>query len=520
MSKGSPDATHALEESWRQILEPPSEANQLLAERVRPADWAPPRPKDRYNLVVIGGGTAGLVAAVGSASLGARVALVEQGLLGGDCLNVGCVPSKALLRAARAAAEIRRAVHLGARTEGRVWFDFAAVMERVRRVRAELARHDSAARLRDLGVDVFFASASFTGPDTIAVGSHELRFARALIATGTRPALPPLPGLEGVPYLTNETVFSLTEIPPRLAVLGAGPIGCELGQAFARFGSRVTLIDVSTRVLPRDDPQAAQLVQAALESDGVEMLLGAKAERVERTASGGIALTVQRGSEHRIVEADALLLAVGRTPNVDSLGLEAAQVGYDPRAGVVVDDFLRTTNPRIYAAGDVCSSFRFTHAADAMARIVIQNALFFGRARVSRLLVPWCTYTDPELAQVGVSEEEASARGLDTRVLRVDFAEVDRAVADQASAGFLKIVASARSGRILGATIVGVAAGEIAAHLATLVSQRISLAAIARSVLPYPTLSLAIKRAADQWNRSRLTPRVQRFLRALLAWRR
>jgi pyruvate/2-oxoglutarate dehydrogenase complex dihydrolipoamide dehydrogenase (E3) component len=320
--------------------------------------------------------------------------------------------------------------------------------------------------------------------------------------------------------LTNETVFSLTEIPPRLAVLGAGPIGCELGQAFARFGSRVTLIDVSTRVLPRDDPQAAQLVQAALESDGVEMLLGVKAERVERTASGGIALTVQGGSEHRIVEADALLLAVGRTPNVDSLGLEAAQVGYDPRAGVVVDDFLRTTNPRIYAAGDVCSSFRFTHAADAMARIVIQNALFFGRARVSRLLVPWCTYTDPELAQVGVSEEEASARGLDTRVLRVDFAEVDRAVADQASAGFLKIVASARSGRILGATIVGVAAGEIAAHLATLVSQRIPLAAIARSVLPYPTLSLAIKRAADQWNRGRLTPRVQRFLRALLAWRR
>ncbi len=507
-------------ESWQKMLVPDSEHNRELARQVRPPNWVPPVPARRYNLVVIGGGTAGLVTAVGASSLGARVALVEQGLLGGDCLNVGCVPSKAVLHAARVAAEVRRASWLRVAGGGAVESDFARVMERMRAIRAELARNDSAQRLADLGVDVFFEQARFTGPDTVQAGNQELRFARAVIATGARAAVPPISGLDSVPYWTNESVFSMTELPRRLVVLGAGPIGCELGQAFARFGSRVTLVDMAPRILPRDDAEAAAVVTESLLRDGVEIMSEAKVERVERTRGGEISVQVRSARGAAALAADGLLVAVGRAPNIEALDLEAAGVRYDARQGVQVDDFLRSSNPRIYAAGDVCSAFRFTHAADAMARIVIQNALFFGRARVSQLVIPWCTYTDPELAQVGWSEEEARRRGADPHVVRVDFAEVDRAVVDGRAQGFVKVVAHRRSGKVLGATIVGPAAGELAAHLATAVQHGVRLSSFARTVFPYPTLSLAIKRAADQWNRTRLTPRVQWLFSKFLAWRR
>ncbi|MGH9266266.1 MAG: FAD-dependent oxidoreductase, partial [Acidimicrobiales bacterium] len=377
-----------------------------LESLVRPPDWENPRPAERYDLVVLGAGTAGLVAAAGAAGLGARVALIERGLLGGDCLNTGCVPSKALLSSARRAAEARRAGRHGV-VVGDVRVDFAAVMERMRRIRADLAVHDSARRFRDLEVDVFLGQGRFVSPDALEVGGAMLRFRRALLATGSRPAVPAVPGLGGAGFLTNETVFSLTRLPRRLAIVGGGPIGCELAQAFARFGSRVVLLEQMDRILANDEADAAAIVHRALVEDGVEVERGQELERVE-SADGAFRLSLRGRAGEVAVEADAILLAAGRQPNVEGVGLEAAGVDYDPAEGVRVDDRLRSTNPAIYAAGDVAGRYLFTHMADAEARIVVRNALFPGRRKASALHVPWCTYTDPELAHVGLTPESAA----------------------------------------------------------------------------------------------------------------
>ncbi|RME57316.1 MAG: FAD-dependent oxidoreductase, partial [Caldilineae bacterium] len=379
------------------ILVPQDEFNAQLLANVHPGDWVNPTPADVYNLVVIGGGSAGLVAAAGAAGLGARVALVERHLLGGDCLNVGCVPSKAVIRSARVMGEIKRAACFGVHVEGSVRTDFAAVMERMRQVRARISPHDSARRYQEMGVDVFFGAARFTGPDRVEVDGQELRFRKALIATGSRPMKLPIDGLEEAGYLTNETVFALTEQPKRLAIIGAGPIGCELAQAFQRLGSQVTILEIAPRILLREDDDAAQIVADSLAADGVEMLLGVQIQRVERT--GPVRRLVYRqGEAEHVLEVDQILLGAGRTPNVDSLNLEAAGVAYH-RKGVTVDDTLRTTNPNIYAAGDVALPYQFTHTADASARIVLQNALFPGpKKRFRDLHIPWCTYTDPEVA--------------------------------------------------------------------------------------------------------------------------
>jgi len=405
---------------------PADAADQRLRSHVHPPDWINPEPRGRYHLVVVGGGTAGLVSAIGAAGLGARVALVEREMLGGDCLVTGCVPSKAILRSARAAADARRAEEVGVRVAG-VEVDFAAVMRRMRERRADISPHDSAARLRSAGVDVYFGDGRFTSASTLEVGGRTLRFKRAVIATGGRPAIPPIPGLTAVPYLTNETIFGLNERPRRLAVIGAGPIGCELAQAFARLGSVVTLIDQAAQVLPQEDPDAAAIVARAVAADGVSLVLQAGVTEV-RHGSERIVVRLDPGA--REIECDQLLVAVGRTPNIERLDLPAAGVAAD-KAGVTVDDRLRTSNPRIFAAGDVCSPFKFTHAADAAARIVIQNALFFGRARASALVIPRCTYTDPELAHVGLSAEAARRQGRSVDTVTVRFDEVDRAVVDE-----------------------------------------------------------------------------------------
>jgi len=344
---------------------PADAADERLRSHVHPPDWVNPEPRARYHLVVVGGGTAGLVSAMGAAGLGARVALVEREMLGGDCLVTGCVPSKAILRSARAAADARRAEAIGVRVTG-VEADFAAVMRRMRERRADISPHDSAARLRSAGVDVYFGDGRFTSASTLEVGGRTLRFKRAVIATGGRPAIPPIPGLTAVPYLTNETIFGLNERPRRLAVIGAGPIGCELAQAFARLGSVVTLIDQAAQVLPQEDPDAAAIVARALAADGVSLVLQAGVTEV-RHGSERIVVRLDPGA--REIECDQLLVAVGRTPNIERLDLPAAGVAAD-KAGVTVDDRLRTSNPRIFAAGDVCSPFKFTHAADAAARIV------------------------------------------------------------------------------------------------------------------------------------------------------
>jgi pyruvate/2-oxoglutarate dehydrogenase complex dihydrolipoamide dehydrogenase (E3) component len=500
-------------------IEPADIHDQALLANVRPAGWTNPTPASRYNLVVVGAGTAGLVSAIGAAGLGARVALVERHLMGGDCLNVGCVPSKALLRAARAVADVRGAGRFGVEIAGPVRADFGQVMEHVRRLRASISPADSARRYRDLGVDIFFGDGVFTGPDTVRVGEQILRYTKAVIATGAGPALPPIPGIGDSGYLTNETVFSLTRLPGRLVVVGGGPIGCELAQAFGRLGSQVTLLESAARLLGRDDPDASAIVERALAHDGVRVVLGATIERVERAGNERVVHVTAAGG-HAHVLADNLLVAVGRVPRVEALGLDVAGVAYDLRSGIRVDDRLRTTNPRIYAAGDVCSPRRFTHHADFQARTVLRNALFLGRARASALVVPRCIYTDPEVAHVGVTAEEARERGMRVRTFAQDLAEVDRAVLDGETEGFVKVHVREGSDRILGATIVARHAGEMLPELTLAMARGIGLGQLGSVIHTYPTQAEAIRRLGDAYTRTRLSPRVRWLLAAWLGWTR
>jgi pyruvate/2-oxoglutarate dehydrogenase complex dihydrolipoamide dehydrogenase (E3) component len=498
---------------------PPDEYDARLLANVHPAGWINPEPAARYNLVVIGAGTAGLVAAAGAAGLGARVALVERRLMGGDCLNFGCVPSKALIRASRVCSAINHATGYGIVPTAPAHAEFDAVMERMRRLRADLSANDSAARFKSLGVDVFLGEARFVGRDAAEVDGKRLNFSRALVATGARPAAPPIPGLAESGFLTNETVFSLTELPRRLAVIGAGPIGCELAQAFRRFGSEVWLLEALTQILPREDRDAARIVERAMVSDGVELLTGCKVASVGRGAAGRIVRLEHRGAS-REIEVDEILVTAGRAPNVEEIGLEAAGVEYDRKTGVRVNDYLQTSNPHIFAAGDVCSALQFTHLSDAHARIVIRNALFFGRDRASSLTIPWCIYTDPEIAHVGLGEAEAAARGVAIRTFAQEMSAVDRAVLDGETAGVAKIHVREGTDQIVGATIVAAHAGEIISELTLAIAAGIGLRRIAGVIHPYPTQAEAIKKIADAYNRTRLTPSRRRLLTRLLAWRR
>ena len=487
--------------------------NRELLARVHPAEHRNPTPAGRYNLVVVGAGTAGLVSAAGAAGLGAKVALVEEHLLGGDCLIAGCVPSKTLLRAARAAHEIRAAQPLGVRAPGGVEVDFGAVMARLRRVRAEIASNDSVARFTGLGVDVFLGRGRFQGPDTLEVAGARLGFARAVIATGARAVHPAIPGLLEAGFLTNENVFHLTEQPRRLALIGGGPVGCELAQAFARLGSEVTLIHDRERLLEREDPDAGSILERVLRREGVRLLLGAAVEQVER-ASGEKRLRVKHAGGLETVAVDEILVGAGRRPNLEGLGLEAAGVRHDPVRGVEVDDRLRTSNRRIFAAGDVCMAWKFTHAADAAARIVIQNALFRGRKRYSALTIPWCTYTDPEIAHVGMYERDARERGIPVDTFVREMKEVDRAITDGEEEGFVKVHVRKGTDKILGATIVARHAGEMINEISLAMVGGIGLGTLGGVIHSYPTQAEAIKQVADLYNRTRLTP----FVRKLLAW--
>jgi len=498
------------------LVLPLDEANQRLLASVHPSDWKNPEGRGVYDLLVVGGGTAGLVSAVGAAGLGARVALIERRLLGGDCLNVGCVPSKALLRSARAIAEARRAPALGVRV-GDVTADFPAIMQRMRDRRAGISPTDSAARLRKVGVDVFFGAASFTGPRTIAVAGQALSFNRAVIATGGRPVAPPIPGLAELPYLTNETVFWLTELPKRLLIIGAGPIGCELAQAFARFGSAVTLLSNTAHVLPREDPDAAAIVQHQLLADGITLELGVTLTEAAGAADG-IRLRYQRADRTAgDVAGDQVLVATGRAPNIEDLGLDAAGVE-TTRAGVVVNDQLRTSNRRIFASGDVCSKYKFTHAADAMSRIVIQNALFYGRKKASALVMPWCTFTDPEIAHVGLYEQEAREQGRDVKTITVELSDVDRAVLDEEAEGFVRV--HHERGKLLGCTIVAAHAGEMIGEAAFAITHGRSLGDLSTTIHPYPTQAEAMRKAGDAYRRGALTPTVKRWFDRYFRWTR
>lgn len=500
-------------------LEPWDEHNRAAAANVRPADWTNPEPAERYNLVVVGAGTAGLVAAAGAAGLGAKVALVEKHLLGGDCLNVGCVPSKALIRAARAYADVRDAGGYGIRVPGGASTDFAEVMRRMRRLRASLSPNDSARRFKELGVDVFLGAGKFVSADAVEVDGKTLRFSKAVVATGARAARLPIPGLWEAGGLTNETVFSLTELPARFLVIGAGPIGVEMAQSFARFGSKVTLFEAMHGVLPREDADASAVVREALKRDGVESLCCVEIAGVDRRGNEKVVRFKSKHGPAGEGVFDAVLVGVGRAPNVEGLGLDRAGVDYD-KSGVKVDDRLRTSNRNIYAAGDICSIYKFTHTADAAARIVIQNALFLGRKKASALTVPWCTYTDPEIAHVGLYEKDAKDRGLEVDTFTHAFKDLDRAVLDGESEGLIKVHVKKGTDRILGATIVARHAGEMISELTLAMTAGIGLKTIASTIHPYPTQAECIKKVADAFNRTRLTPTAKSLLKGWLEWTR
>ncbi len=470
--------------------------DETWMENVRPSDWRNPKPAARYSLVIVGGGPAGLVAAQAATSLGARVALVEREFLGGGCLNVGCIPSKTLIRTSRLYAEMRNAEHYGARSPSDISVDFPAAMQRMRRIRARISRVDSIHRLAANGVDVFLGEARFLGADTLSVGGKKLRFSKALVATGARPDTAAIPGLAEAGYLTNETVFDLTELPRSLLVIGGGPLGCELAQAFGRFGARTTIVQDMPLFLPKEERDAAQLLSDAFTRDGIEVRLNTAAVNV-RSDGGQKIVDLVSDDYKSAVAADAILTGTGRVPNVEHLDLDAAGVTFDTVTGIGVDDYLQTSNPRVYAAGDVCLEHKFTHTADASARIAVNNALMPRRQRISSLTIPWCTYTDPEIAHVGLYVREARDRDIPVKTFTVPMHDVDRAIADGEESGFVKIHVKERSDEILGATIVARHAGEMINEITLAMVAGIGLRTLARVIHAYPTQAEGIKRAAD-----------------------
>ncbi len=506
-------------------LIPFDEHNQKLEQNVHPGDWINPQPTKPYHLIVIGAGTAGLVTAAAAAGLGARVALIERELMGGDCLNVGCVPSKGMIHAARVAASLKEAGELGFAVPGEAQLDFEVVMQRMRRLRAQISPNDSAERFRKLGVDVFFGQARFVDGSSIQVTRSEgqeqrLNYRKAVIATGARAAAPEIPGLDCVNYLTNETLFSLTKRPAKFGVIGSGPIGCEMAQTFARLGSQVFLFERSSRLLSKEDPAAAEVVEQQFVKDGIELIFNSQEMRVEKASDDKIRVQVMQSGKARAEVVDQLLVAVGRAPNIEGLNLESVGVEYD-QSGVKVNDQLQTTHPKILAAGDICSKYKFTHIADFQARIVIQNALFalgpFGKKKASDLIVAWATYTSPEVAHVGLSETEAQKSGIEIDTYTQQFGEVDRAILESQEAGFVKVHTKKGSDQILGATIVAHNAGDLISEITLAMNNKIGLSKIASVIHPYPTQAEAIRKLGDQFNRTKLTAFNKKILN-LLRW--
>jgi pyruvate/2-oxoglutarate dehydrogenase complex dihydrolipoamide dehydrogenase (E3) component len=497
----------------------PVDRNDLeLIKGAHPPHWRNPDPTGPYNLVVIGAGPAGLTAAREAASLGAKVALIERGLIGGVCINVGCIPSKSLIRTARLYADMRDAENFGGDAPDRLPVDFQRAMTRMRRIRQRISRGDSAKTIASEGIDLYFGEARFSGRDTITVADKTLRFRKALVATGASPSLPAIPGLVEAGYLNNENVFDLVERPQRLLVIGGGPLGCEAAQAFCLLGVKVILAQRDPMFLPGEERDAAQILSDALAREGVEVRLNTEVVAV-RTKDGKKLADLVRDDDTTTISVDEILTGIGRSPNVDGLDLEIAGVAYDAN-GIKVDDYLRTTNPLVYAAGDVCLDYKFTHTAEATARIVVQNALFFGRRKLSELVVPWCTYTDPEIAHVGLYPAEARQNAVPVKTYTVLMHDVARAVMDGEEDGFVKVHVKEGSDRILGATVVASHAGEMINAVSLAIASGMGLHALADVIHPFPTQAQGIKMAGDAYRRTRLTPFWTRLSKRWLAWTR
>ncbi|CAN0082483.1 unnamed protein product [Pylaiella littoralis] len=516
-------------------VSPIDEHNTTLLDNVHPAKWQDAEPDGTYNLVAIGGGTGGLVSTAGAAGVYAKCALIENHLLGGDCLNVGCVPSKALISAARVANTVRNPEAYGVRVEGVVTVNFGIVMERLRKLRAGISHHDSAKRFTSLGIDVYIGHGEFTSPSTIEVNGKTLKFKSAVVATGGSAALPPIPGLKEAPYLTNASVFNLTALPKRLVVIGGGPIGLELAQAMQRFGSEVTVLIRSGAIMPKEDDDARAIVLESLLKDGMDLQFNLKFLRVEHTAPRDegefptIRIFVEQGGEEKarifaktydVFECEALLVATGRKPNVSNVGLEKAGVEFDTKQGVKVNDQLQTTNKNIYAVGDCCTKYQFTHAADFMARIVIRNALFFGKAKFSDLQIPWATFTEPEVAHVGLYPRDMEAKNIAFDTYTKQFDDNDRAILEGQTEGFVKIHVKKGTDRIIGATIVGEGAGDMISEVSVAMQSKVGLGSLAGVIHPYPTRAESIRQAGDLYNKTKLTPVVRSLFRNLMAIKR
>ncbi len=466
----------------------------------------------KCDICVIGAGSGGLSVAAGASQMGAKTVLIEKGKMGGDCLNTGCVPSKSLIAASHAAEAIRNSGRFGVNGH-EPSIDFARVNDHVHSVIAGIAPHDSVERFEGLGVQVIKETARFVGRNEVEAGGKRIRARRFVVATGSSAAVPPIPGLDGVPYMTNETVFELRERPEHLIVIGGGPIGAELAQAHRRLGSEVTILEMF-RILGRDDPDAAEVVRKRMAAERIAMLEGISITGVAKKGNG-IAVTIEKDGEQKTVSGSHLLVAAGRRANVDGLGLEAAGIEYTPK-GITVDARLCTTNKKVFAIGDVAGGLQFTHVAGYHAGIVIRNALFSLPAKADKAVVPWVTYTDPEIAHVGLTEAEArKSHGDGIKVLTWSFEENDRAQAERSTEGVIKVITSKR-GRVLGATLVGPHAGELILPWVMAVRQKQKIGAMASLIAPYPTLSEVSKRAAGSYFTDALfgerTKRIVRFL--------
>lgn len=462
------------------------------------------------DLVAIGGGTGGLVTAAGAAYLGLKPALIEKSALGGDCLWTGCVPSKALIASARLAWNIDHAARLGLGSGGATT-EFRTVMERMRAARATVAHHDDPERFRNMGVSVHFGSARFLDASTLEVeGVGRIRSKRFVIATGAVAAVPPIPGIEDADYWTYETVFDQDELPGSIVILGGGPIGLEFAQVFARLGSRVTVLEMAPSILIREDPDAAAFMHRLLEAEGIDVRVDAAATAVRTEAAATVVETSDGGS----VTADRLFVATGRRPMTDGLNLEAAGIRTD-RGAVVVDSRLRTSSGSAWAVGDVTGALQFTHVAEQMAKVALRNAIIPGTTKIRYDSVPWVTYTDPEIAHVGLSEAEAEAEGGTT--YRYELDDLDRAIVDASGVGFVKVSAD-RKGRVLGATIVAHGAGELILPLVMARQHGLTLGRIANTIFPYPTMVEGVKRAAGEYMRSRLDTASGRLLKRIIQW--
>jgi len=480
----------------------------------------PDKGKGKYNVVVIGGGTAGLVTSAGTVGLGGRAALIEAKKMGGDCLNYGCVPSKALISSAKLIERIRHGEKMGL-SPMQPSFRFEDVFARMRERRAQIEPHDSVERFEGLGVDVFQSRAKFVSPHEVELDDGtKLTAKNFVIATGTKALVLPIEGLDTVPYHTNETIFDeLHEAPRSMIILGGGPIGCEFAQVMRRLGVDVKLVELLPRLLPRDDEDASALIRARFAEEGIEVHTGTKATRFARKGDVTVATVENASGEHEL-EAEALLVATGRRPNVENIGLEEAGVAFG-RRGVTVDATLTTSQPHIFACGDVAGPYQFTHSADYQARIVVRNILIpWFKAKADYTWVPWVTYTDPEVAHCGLTEEVATERGVPFDVYRYDWDDLDRAITDSETTGFIKVLVKKGRDEILGATVVGVHGGEVMHEVLVAAKHGIGLGKLSSTIHAYPTLSSSVQRVADAFQKTRLTPTASGLFKWLYKTRR